>query len=114
MTFTPLKPLRPPEQDGEIWQPRWDCFCCHDTGIILRKEWVLESPQNYALACNRPSCSSGAMLRATGGLDTRVPPAICEQIHELERESWRQTTKEKVERIRALANQQIESFTESF
>jgi hypothetical protein len=33
----PREPMRPDKEPGaevEIWQPRWNCFCCHDSGIV--------------------------------------------------------------------------------
>lgn len=27
-------PLRKPQDDKALFFPRWDCFCCHDSGIV--------------------------------------------------------------------------------
>jgi len=42
MDFKKLKPIamRPecePDYDRQLWQPSWDCFCCHDTGFVIDK-----------------------------------------------------------------------------
>ena len=37
MKKLPRNPMRPDQESGaepEIWQPDWNCFCCHDSGLV--------------------------------------------------------------------------------
>jgi len=87
---------RPSPEDKEIWKPRWNCFCCHDSGFITRSELVIAdpNPNDPDPLCNRPGCGAASGYRNLG-LDDRIPPEVCQQIHDWEVRSWAETSHHK-------------------
>ena len=109
MEFKKLKPipLRPecePDYDRQIWQPNWYCFCCHDTGFVIDRlaAYVIESyvrGQHKIAVCRATRCQTeiGETLEASGSLDRRLTPEICDYLDNLERSEWARNLKEKHE-----------------
>lgn len=103
-------PAQKPQQseEKEIFKPNWNCFCCHDSGFIIRTELVIESlgRNDPGPVCNRPGCTSAS--RFGFELDRRVPPEVCQQIHEWELSCWKSTVHSQwekiVEKINSLAS----------
>jgi hypothetical protein len=103
MDFKKLKPipLRPEceaNYDKHIWQPSWCCYCCHDTGFVLDRlaDSVIEgyvSGRHKIPRCQATRCQAeiGETLEASGSLDERLTPEICDYLAYLEREDWAQT-----------------------
>jgi hypothetical protein len=83
-------------EDKEIWKPQWHCFCCHDSGFIVRSELVIENPNpnDPDPLCNRQGCGAASDYRNLG-LDDRIPSEVCQQIHEWEIQSWAETSHQK-------------------
>jgi hypothetical protein len=109
--FEPLPVIEPlPEEEREVFYPRWHCFCCQDSGLVRSMLVKLIMP-NYDdnrdkwVACQNLSCNqfnerwSGVPL---DNFDTRFLPAICQKLDLKSREDWRNTVQRQVD-IRALS-----------
>ncbi|MFP5275408.1 hypothetical protein [Coleofasciculus sp.] len=105
-----------PGYQPETWQPKWHCFCCHDTGKInphLAKLVIEEYDlsKDKIPRCQNPSCKAGDNLDFLGSqvVDYRFTAAICQHLDSIHREEWRQTTETKTalvqEKIAQLAQQ---------
>lgn len=109
MNFKKLQPLTlrrecEPDYEKEIWQPNWRCFCCHDTGFVLDRlaAYVIEGYKgglHKIVECQATECQAkiGETLEASGSLDDRLNPEICDHLDSLEREDWRQSLKQQHE-----------------
>lgn len=106
----PLRRECEPDYQKEIWQPHWRCFCCHDTGFVPDRlaTYVIEGYRgglHKIVECRATRCLAeiGETLRASGSLDRRLTPEICDHLDSLERENWARTVDEQYElRKRAL------------
>jgi len=109
--FEPLPIIEPqPEEERELFYPKWHCFCCQDSGLV-RTAWVRKVMPNYDdnrdkwVACQNLGCNkfnerwSGVPLE---NFDTRFLPAICQKLDLKSREDWRNTLTHQVD-IRALS-----------
>lgn len=91
----------------EIWQPNWNCFCCHDTGIIKPKLVTLVidgyNPKRDKMPrCIKPGCEAGETWDSThvaDCVDYRISATTCQELDAIERESWKQATRDKFELI---------------
>ncbi|VEP12897.1 conserved hypothetical protein [Hyella patelloides LEGE 07179] len=113
--FKKLQPLTlrrecEPNYEKQIWQPNWCCFCCHDTGFVLDRlaAYVIEGyvgGQHKIVECRATRCQAeiGETLRASGSLDRRLTPEICDHLDCMEREEWARTA-EKQHELRKRAN----------
>jgi hypothetical protein len=56
----PSQPIRPELQneDAEIWQPSWKCFCCQDRGIVQSHLVRLVIPDYNHSRDRLPICQS--------------------------------------------------------
>lgn len=110
----PRVPMRREDEPGyekEIWQPSWNCFCCHDTGIINQHLAVMvidgyDSNRDKFPRCVNPGCKAGDHWDSealTGCVDYRINAATCQKLDAIEREGWRQTVRQKQINIQALA-----------
>lgn len=103
----PREPIRPEaEAEQEIWQPRWRCFCCHDTGIV--RLWLVEQvipgydhQRDKSVVCQNPHCQAGENYRYDPNYDQRFSAGICMVLDSKNRDSWRRTTEKRFERIQA-------------
>ncbi|MUL39543.1 hypothetical protein [Gloeocapsopsis dulcis] len=101
----PREPIRPEaEADREIWQPRWRCFCCHDTGIV--RLWLVEQiildydyQRDKSIVCQNPHCQAGENYRYDPNYDQRFSAGICAALDSKNRDSWRRTTEKRFEQI---------------
>ncbi|BAZ19512.1 hypothetical protein NIES4073_03820 (plasmid) [Kalymmatonema gypsitolerans NIES-4073] len=99
-----------PGYQREIWEPTWNCFCCQDTGIV-RPHLASKVIKGYNWnihklpVCTRPNCNGFTQLSAgiAHMLDQRLTATVCQQLDQLERESWEETIKMQFERIQQLA-----------
>ncbi|MDJ0581670.1 hypothetical protein [Crocosphaera sp.] len=98
----PRIPMRPEEEPGiekEIWQPKWKCFCCYDTGIVNAglAELVIDGydfNRDKLPRCQNQGCDAGEHYDSpsiTKCIDYRLSPEICKQLDQIQRENWRQT-----------------------
>ncbi len=107
----PLPVIEPqPEEETEVFYPRWHCFCCQDSGLV-RTGLLRQVMPNYDdnrdkwVACQNLGCNkfnqrwSGVPLE---NFDTRFLPAICQKLDLKSREDWRNTVQHQVD-IGALA-----------
>ncbi|MBD2199980.1 MULTISPECIES: hypothetical protein [Calothrix] len=107
----PLPVIEPqPEEEREVFYPRWHCFCCQDSGLVRSMLVKLVMP-NYDdnrdkwVACQNLSYNkfnqrwSGVPLH---NFDTRFLPTICQKLDLKNREDWRKTVQHQVD-IRALS-----------
>lgn len=99
-----MRPESKPDYDKRLWQPSWDCFCCHDTGFVIDKlaAYVIEgyiSGQHKIAICQATKCQAqiGETLELSGSLDNRLTQEICDDLDNLEREEWARTLKSKQE-----------------
>ncbi len=102
MEFEQLEswPIRPEEQqEKEIWSPKWNCFCCRDTGKVQLDLVRLVIP-SYNDNCDRipicQNCDKGqknwAHLVDLGVIDQRLTFQICRKLDAYAREDWKRTT----------------------
>ena len=86
------------EQEKEIFQPKWNCFCCRDTGKVQPDLVQLVIPSyNYdrdrSPMCQ--NCDKGQLrwghLEELGIIDQRLTFQICRKLDLISREDWRQT-----------------------
>ncbi|MGK7933562.1 MAG: hypothetical protein AB4041_19310 [Microcystaceae cyanobacterium] len=94
-------PMRPQEEkaDKELWQPKWRCFGCHDTGLVISRlaALVIEGfdPNSDKLPrCQNLGCDAGEQYdlpNLTHCIDYRLNSEICRQLDQLERDDWRNT-----------------------
>ena len=106
----PLRHECEPDYHQQIWQPNWCCFCCHDTGFVADKlaSYVIEGyigGQHKIARCQATRCIAeiGETLEASGTLDERLTPDICDRLDALERDDWARTVEKQYElRKRAL------------
>lgn len=96
------------EVDVEIWQPKWECFCCHDSGIVVPHlaALVIEEyswDNHYLPLCQNLKCQKGRYysdsLALFENLDLRLHSGLCKELDEIERKNWRQTTFVKFQHI---------------
>lgn len=106
----PRSPMRREDEPGyekEIWQPSWQCFCCHDTGIINAHLATLvidgyDSSRDKFPRCVNPGCRAGSHWDSeaqTKCVDYRINAATCQQLDLLERNAWRKTVQAQSQRI---------------
>jgi hypothetical protein len=102
--FEPL-PVRAEEEqeDKEIWQPSWKCFCCQDTGKVQPHLVRLVIPdydyqRDRLPICQLCSCGDKLYhLTEFGVIDTRFETLLCKKLDTLAREEWNQATQEQFE-----------------
>jgi hypothetical protein len=100
------------QEDKEIWQPKWKCFCCQDTGNVQRHlaEKIIPDynpdRDRIPICQSSPACTQKSrwILLPKENLDMRFTQAICQQLDMFEREGWRQATEDKAIDIRSLAD----------
>ncbi|MHC5672993.1 hypothetical protein [Nostoc sp.] len=93
------------EKDKEIWQPRWNCFCCQDTGQIqghLVKLIISDYDPNrdripVCQGCNKFDRHN---LRDYGVLDTRFDLFLCKKLDAISRADWKQVTEKQFEKYK--------------
>jgi len=112
----PRSPMRREDEPGyekEIWQPKWDCFCCHDTGIIKPHLASLvidgyDFNRDQFPRCVNPGCKAGSdwdSTQLTHCCDYRITAATCQKLDAIERENWRETVRLRQINIQTLAHQ---------
>ena len=104
--FIPL-PLRPEAQPGyqkTAWKPTWDCFCCHDTGLVrvslIEKVIPDYIPSRHKpVECNATNCKIrlSELLYTTQTLDERFTNDICDLLDREERKIWFEWSKQRHE-----------------
>ena len=106
----PRKPIRPElegiEKEKELWQPRWKCFCCHDTGLVNLNLIKLVVPsyddkRDKLVACQNRCCEAGVDYKYDPNYDQRFTAGICTQLDKISRDDWRCTTLNHLERIQS-------------
>lgn len=93
--------------DKEIWQPRWRCFCCQDSGIVRSPGLVIEdynATEDLPVVCQKPGCLAGTHLIGRE-LDERFTAVICTKLDAISREDWKRTVEQKFANIQALTAQ---------
>jgi hypothetical protein len=99
-------PILPNEQeDKEIWQPRWNCFCCQDTGQIQTHLVRLVIPDYDGNRDRFPVCQGCNKfdrhnLRDYGVLDTRFDLFLCKKLDAISRADWKQVTEKQFEKYK--------------
>lgn len=107
----PIRPEKEPCSEVEIWQPSWQCFCCHDTGIIATSLAALiideyDYNRDRLPRCVNPGCKAGDYWDSealTDCIDYRISAATCQKLDVIERENWRKTVQRAQINIQALA-----------
>ncbi|QFS50623.1 hypothetical protein [Nostoc sphaeroides] len=103
------------EEDKEIWQPRWHCFCCQDTGQIQAHLVSLIIPDYDPNRDRIPVCQGCNKfdrhnLRDYGVLDTRFDLFLCKKLDAISRADWKQVKElqfEKYKNLLDIATDQI-------
>ncbi|MBD2682891.1 MULTISPECIES: hypothetical protein [Nostoc] len=105
----PINPKKE-EEDKEIWQPNWNCFCCQDTGQIqahLVRLIISDYDPNrdripVCQGCNKFDRHN---LMDYGVLDTRFDLFLCKKLDRIAREDWKQVTQKQFEIVKQRINQ---------
>lgn len=93
------------DEDKEIWQPNWNCFCCQDTGQIqahLVNLIISDYNPNFdripvCQGCNKFDRHN---LRDYGVLDTRFDLFLCKKLDALSRTEWKRTTEKQFKKYK--------------
>jgi len=101
-------------EDKEIWQPKWNCFCCQDTGQIqahLVRLIISDYDPNrdripVCQGCNKFDRHN---LRDYGVLDTRFDLFLCKKLDRIARDDWKQVTEKQFEMVKQRVNQIAQS-----
>lgn len=104
---TPMRLEKEPGVETEIWQPDWDCFCCHDSGIIAPHlaAMIIEGydfDKDKLPRCVAPGCQSGSQYDSDAlrhSVDYQVDALTCQQLSSMERNDWIRVAKTKQKRI---------------
>lgn len=91
--------------DKEIWQPKWNCFCCQDTGLIYRHLIELIIPNFDPNRDRIPVCQGcnkfdNYHLKEYGVLDLRFDLYICKKLDAIARDGWKRTTLSQFEKYK--------------
>ncbi|MEA5626891.1 hypothetical protein [Nostoc sp. UHCC 0251] len=91
--------------DKEIWQPSWHCFCCQDTGLIYRHLIELIIPDFDPNRDRIPVCQGcnkfdNYHLKEYGVLDLRFDLYICKKLDAIARDGWKRTTQQQFEKYK--------------
>jgi hypothetical protein len=91
--------------DKEIWQPSWHCFCCQDTGLIYRHLIELIIPDFDPNRDRIPVCQccnkfDNYHLKEYGVLDLRFDLYICKKLDAIARDGWKRTTQQQFEKYK--------------
>ncbi len=96
----PPLPMRPEEEkpDQEIFYPKWECFCCQDTGkvqpyLVRRIIPHYDYQRDRLPICQQDNCKANDawVQLPIENLDTRFTRDICKQLDTLAREEWQST-----------------------
>ena len=105
-----------PGYEKEFWQPPWNCFCCHDLGLVqshLAAMVILGFNSNHDKLprCQNRGCSAGERYDSSalsGCIDYRFSPEICQKLDTAERQAWQETVLMHCQQFQA----QLNEFTE--
>lgn len=115
------QPMRREDEPGyepEIWQPNWECYCCRDTGLINQNLVLMVIP-NYNHSKDKlpvcQNCNIGNRFweQVPESIDDRLNQTICQQLDLIERENWRQTTKNTFEKYKSKAQRAIKELSDT-
>ena len=88
-------------KDKEIWQPRWNCFCCEDSGLVKPNLVKLVIP-SYDYGKDKlprcQNCEAGEHYENPafdGCLDFRLNEDICQKLDNIARTDWKQVIGKK-------------------
>ncbi|MCC5612190.1 hypothetical protein LC612_37050 [Nostoc sp. CHAB 5834] len=99
----PVNP-RNEEEDKEIWQPSWKCFCCHDTGRIyptLVRLIIADYDYDKDKIPVCQNCNAGSnLMHLQLMIDTRIDFKVCRHLDKFERENWKRTTQQQFEIVK--------------
>lgn len=107
----------------QLWFPRWDCFCCADTGFIKDLLIKFVIPDYNPWTDKIPVCSNCSVIHKKNffdpansiqsSLDTRIDRATCQQLHEYNLSVWKRW--QKIDYQKTLKQQEkIAKFTQNF
>ncbi len=82
--------------DKEAWSAlkAYKCYCCQDTGYVVRIERVLRNPHLFSrpILCQRVGCAASAKVQDGQSIvDRQLTPEECRELHEIGRDDWLQT-----------------------
>ncbi|MHC5747779.1 MAG: hypothetical protein ACYTXT_39175 [Nostoc sp.] len=91
--------------DKEIWQPRWHCFCCQDTGQIQAHLVRLiisdyDPHRDRIPVCQGCNKFNKHNLRDYGVLDTRFDLFLCKKLDAISRSEWKNVTEKQFEKYK--------------
>lgn len=101
--------MRPQEEleasEKEIWQPKWKCYCCGDSGVVKSHlaRLVIQGfdlDRDLLPLCQNEDCEKADwMWGLQGSIDNRFSPAVCQRLDLIEREAWKESVIERREAI---------------
>ena len=102
-----------PGYEKELWQPTWNCFCCHDFGVVQSHLAAMviigfNSKCDQLPRCQNYGCSAGERYDTNtlaGCIDYRFSPEICQKLDAAEREAWLKTLLTQRQHLKALFNE---------
>ena len=87
----PIRPDKAPDVDQEVFHPGWQCFCCHDSGLVnyhLVKLVITKYDDwhHKMVACQR--CAQGQTKLNDPNYDQRFNWKTCNELDTIERQQW--------------------------
>lgn len=69
----------------------YSCYCCHDTGYVVRIERVLQTHHLFSrpILCKRIGCTAAIQVQTNPKIvDTRLTPEECKELHDWGKQDW--------------------------
>ena len=97
------------------------CYCCHDTGYVVRVEKVLKSPHIFSrpILCTRIGCTGSDRVQTDPRIvDDRLTPSECQELHERGLADWQEAGRiwhenRQKELIKKMSSQAVQSLNDS-
>ncbi|GAC1457959.1 MAG: hypothetical protein NVSMB70_02120 [Chamaesiphon sp.] len=102
------------EIEKAAWRPDWKCYCCRDTGYVKRVDFVIpdyKHSHDPAVICQKKGCHAADWVSNSSvqdSFDLRFTSEICQQIHDIEIQCWRETLAAHHEKRKAGLNPEQE------
>ncbi len=96
------------ELGKEIWFPNWNCFCCHDTGLVnpnlvklVIKDYNLD--RDKLPICQNPGCFANKNYASntsiSSSLDWRFDEELCQKLDLIHRQEWQLEKKRTISQL---------------
>jgi hypothetical protein len=102
----PMRRENDPNDDPEIWQPNYLCFCCEDTGLAMHAAVMFiegyDLDKHKFPVCQNPGCENGLKFGQVpaleNSLDWRLDAQMCAEADQAKRKEWRKWAKQQLQK----------------